>query len=198
MVGRRILQRRGTRPENGDDDRPDEEQHGGDEHRVGLSADPGLLGLRGQHLAAGRTLGDLQRGAAVEALDDEADLPTLVRVALAPAFDALTEPGDEHRRRWQLLSRVMTDASPAMQAIVAEAAGDAGMELVGRIAARLPDLTPGELRLRHAAIIGAIGALGTGGLDPLLDATDRESLGDWLLTFIVGALSAPPTRIAKP
>ncbi|WP_286175911.1 hypothetical protein [Arthrobacter sp. NEB 688] len=62
--------------------------------------------------------------------------------------------------------------------------------LVDRLAAALPHLRRDELNLRHAAVLGAVGAVATGGLAPAAGPLAPASV-DMLVAWVVGGLRAP-------
>lgn len=143
-----------------------------------------------------RALDDMatQRREALELLPDDGDLESLVRVWLAPALEMLREPSTQAARRARMLARVLAARSPLLEPIVAEASGAAEAHLLGRISALLPDLDPQELAIRHAATLGAVGTIATGGMGVLLQHVDAERAGEYLIAYALGALGAPPAR----
>ncbi|MBB4693424.1 TetR/AcrR family transcriptional regulator [Paractinoplanes abujensis] len=134
------------------------------------------------------------RRARLAQLPDDADLADIVRAWVLPSFPTGEGGPREHdRRRHQVLQHVLAAPSPATTALLEEMAGPVQEHLLNRISHFIPEVSPAELRLRHAAVIAALGALNNGSFTAVLAGTDPAAIPEQLVTWIVGGLTAPPT-----
>ena len=128
----------------------------------------------------------------LDAVPEDAPLEDLVRVWLAPA---LGERGRDARetRLWALIQRGMTERSPGLIENLASISDVVDAHLIDRLAAALPHLGRDELMLRHDAVLGAVGAMATGGVGPTSGVPWSARSTDMLVGWIVGGLRAPAT-----
>lgn len=136
-----------------------------------------------------REVADRQRRR-LEALDADAPLEALVRVWLAPA---LSERGKDARetRLWALIRRGMTERAPGMLENLEVVREVVDTHLVARLAAALPHLGPEELKLRHDAVLAAVGAVTSAETALGPDAALPDRVDDMLVAWVVGGLCAP-------
>lgn len=135
-----------------------------------------------------REVSEVQRDR-LAALPEQAPLEDLVRVWLAPALDP-AGPGSREARLWGLIQRGMVERSPGLLENVDAVHDVVDTHLVARLAAALPHLGREELALRHAAVLGAVGAVAAGGLAPVAGPLPAAAV-DMLVAWVVGGLRAP-------
>lgn len=136
-----------------------------------------------------REVSEVQRRRLAE-VPEGAPLEDLVRAWLAPA---LGSRGDDEReaRLWALIQRGMTERAPGLLESVGEIRELVDAHLMGRLAAELPHLGRDELMLRHNAVLGAVGAMATGGIAAVAGGPMPDGVDDMLVAWIVGGLRAP-------
>lgn len=135
-----------------------------------------------------REVSEVQRGR-LAALPAQAPLEDLVRVWLAPALDPAAQESRE-ARLWGIVQRGMVERSPGLLENLDSVRELVDTHLVDRLAAALPHLGRDELALRHAAVLGAVGAVATGGLAPAAEPLAPAAV-DMLVAWVVGGLRAP-------
>lgn len=135
-----------------------------------------------------REVSEIQRARLAE-LPPGAPLEDLVRVWLGPALDPAAE-GSREARLWGLIQRGMVERSPGLLENLGSVRDLVDTHLVDRLAVALPHLGRDELRLRHTAVLGAVGVVASGGLEPTSGPPPAATV-DMLVAWVVGGLRAP-------